>query len=99
MIRVLVVYPRSEGSTFDTDYYVNSHMPMVAEKWPQVTKWEVDVAGDGQPHHAVGHIYFDSAESLGAAMAGPSTGEIMADVPNYTSVQPAMYMSEVVASS
>ena len=99
MIRLLVVYPRSEGSTFDTDYYVSSHMPMVASKWPQVTKWEVDVAAPDQPHHAIGYLYFESMASLGEAMGGPSTGEVMGDIPNYTTVQPAMYVSEVAASS
>jgi uncharacterized protein (TIGR02118 family) len=99
MIRILVVYPRSEDSTFDTDYYVGSHMPMVAQKWPQVTRWEVDLAGPDQPHHAVGHIYVDSMDAFGAAMAEPGTGDVMSDIVNYTNVQPTMYVSEVAASS
>ena len=28
MIKVSVLYPNTEGSKFDLDYYVNSHMPM-----------------------------------------------------------------------
>ena len=32
MIKVSVFYPAGEGSTFDMDYYCNSHMPMVASE-------------------------------------------------------------------
>lgn len=99
MIRILVVYPRSEGSTFDADYYVKSHMPLVATKWPQVTRWEVDLAGADQPHHAVGYLYVPSMEALGEAMASPATGDVMGDLPNYTNVAPQMYVGEVAASS
>ena len=74
-------------------------MPMVAEKWPQVTRWEVDLAGPDQAHHAVGHIYVDSMEAFGEAMASPGTGDVMSDIVNYTNTQPVMYVGEVAASS
>ena len=32
MIKVSVLYPNTEGSRFDMDYYVNKHMPMVQSK-------------------------------------------------------------------
>ena len=28
MIRVSILYPNKEGSLFDLDYYLNTHMPM-----------------------------------------------------------------------
>jgi uncharacterized protein (TIGR02118 family) len=33
---------------------------------------------------AMGHLYFDSVEAFQAAF-GPHAGEIMGDIPNYTS--------------
>jgi len=30
-IKVTILYPNSEGTTFDMNYYANTHMPMVAE--------------------------------------------------------------------
>ncbi len=32
MIKVSVLYPHSDGTSFDMDYYCNNHMPMVREK-------------------------------------------------------------------
>jgi uncharacterized protein (TIGR02118 family) len=43
------------------------------------------------------HLYFDSMEAMGAAMASPKTAEIMADVANYTNITPVMQISEVVS--
>ena len=31
MIRVSVMYPNSEGATFDIEYYTKNHIPMVNE--------------------------------------------------------------------
>ncbi len=39
---------------------------------------------------------FESLEALGAAMGEPRTGEILADVANYTTIAPVMQTSEVV---
>jgi uncharacterized protein (TIGR02118 family) len=99
VIRASVLYPRSDGTTFDNDYYVSTHMPLIAANWPQLAKWEVDLATPDQPHHAIGYLYFDSMEDFGAAMGSPGTGAVMGDVPNYTNVQPQIYVSEVAASS
>jgi uncharacterized protein (TIGR02118 family) len=99
MIRVLVLYPRSDNSTFDVDYYQQSHMPLVGKTWSQVSRWEVDLGGPDQPHHAVAHIVFPSAEAFGEAMSSPGTPAVMADVANYTNVQPQMYISEIAATS
>jgi uncharacterized protein (TIGR02118 family) len=99
MIHVTVAYPRSEGSTFDSDYWIGTHMPMVASGWPQVKKWEADLGVDGQPFHAVAHIYFDSMEDFQAAMGEPGSGQIMGDLPNYFAGAPVMQISTVAATS
>ena len=40
---------------------------------------------------------FESMDALGAAMGNPGTGEILADVANYTTIAPVMQTSEVVS--
>jgi hypothetical protein len=35
MIKVSVLYPEGDGSTFNMDYYLNRHIPMVREKLGQ----------------------------------------------------------------
>jgi uncharacterized protein (TIGR02118 family) len=93
MIRLMVTYPRGEATTFDADYWTGTHMPLVSSSWNEVVRWEADLGAADGPNYAVAHIYFDSQESMGAAMA------VMADIPNYTDVEPAMQVYTVAASS
>jgi uncharacterized protein (TIGR02118 family) len=95
MIRVSVFYPSSEGSTFDHDYYKNSHVPLCESTWNPAST-QIDRGIDG-PNVAAVHIMFDSAEAMQTAMALPGTADIMADVANYTSITPVLQVSEVVS--
>ena len=101
MIKVSVMYPKTSSSKFDIDYYCNRHMPMVQKKLGSALKrMAVDhglaggAPGSAPPYAAIGHLYFDSVEAFQAAF-GPHAKEIMADIPNYTDVQPAVQVSEV----
>jgi uncharacterized protein (TIGR02118 family) len=93
MIRVSVFYPAGDGTTFDHDYYRNTHVPMCTKAWN--VKAEIDKGTSG-PYAAAVHFFFDSPEKVQAAMAGPEIGAIMADLPNYTNTQPVIQTSEVV---
>jgi len=95
MIRVSVLYPASDGTTFDIDYYRSKHMDIVRRVMPGVQRIEVDQAVNG-PYVAAGHLYFDSMEALGAAMGSPTAGEAMADVPNFTNATPVMQVSQIL---
>jgi uncharacterized protein (TIGR02118 family) len=101
MIKVSILYPYSEGKAFDMKYYCEKHMPMVKEKLGSACKSiavEQGIAGGapGTPptYVAMGHIYCESIEAFLAAFE-PHTAQIMADVPNYTPIQPIVQMSEV----
>jgi uncharacterized protein (TIGR02118 family) len=43
---------------------------------------------------AMGHLYFDSSEAFQTTF-GPHAETIMADIPNYTDIQPTIQISEV----
>lgn len=101
MIKVSVFYPYTAGKKFDIAYYVEKHMPMVRRELGAACKGlavEHGVAGAeaGAPptYIAMGHAFFDSAEAFQAAWA-PHAEAIMGDVPNYTTIQPIMQVSEV----
>lgn len=101
MIKVSVMYANEDGKKFDMDYYCNNHIPMVQEKLgAALLKAEVDEGlGGGAPdapaaYVAMGHIYFESMDSFQTAFA-PHAGEIMADIPNYTDIEPSIQVSEV----
>jgi len=101
MIKVSVFYPNEEGKKFNMDYYLNSHIPMVQEKLGEALKGcavEQGIGGaePGSPatYVAMGHLLFDSVEAFQGAF-GPHSEEIMADIPNYTDIQPTIQISEV----
>jgi uncharacterized protein (TIGR02118 family) len=94
MIRLSVFYPSSEGSTFDHDYYREKHVPLAVKAWG-LDGAEIDKGVDG-PYVAAVHFKFASQEALGAAMGSPGTGEVLADVANYTNITPVLQTSEIV---
>ena len=74
MIRVSVLYPNSEGTHFDEDYYVNNHLPMVADKLASaMVRYEIDkgisgaTPGSPAPFVAGVHMFFDSLQSFQGA--------------------------------
>jgi uncharacterized protein (TIGR02118 family) len=95
MFKVSVLYPKSDSSTFDMDYYRDKHIPLV-NRILKPARVEIDKSVDG-PFMAMCHLYFASQEALQAGMGAPDVGETMADVPNYTNVQPQIQISEVLA--
>ena len=99
MIRVNVMYPKQDGGSFDYDYYLNTHMPLVGERWRDVVR-SVEVyrglsgaGGADEPYVTVASLKFDSVEALQQAMEahGP---EIMGDVPNFTNIDPVIQIEE-----
>ena len=94
MIRFSVLYPVTEGATFDHDYYRNKHVPLAVKTWG-LDGADIDKGVDG-PYVAAVHFQFESVEAMGTAMAVEGTGTIMADVANYTNIAPVMQTSEIV---
>jgi uncharacterized protein (TIGR02118 family) len=101
MIKVSVLYPNSAGNRFDMDYYCTRHLPMVQEKLGTACKGVSVDKGLGSPEPgapapfvAMGHLLFDSIEDFQAAF-GPHAATFMADIPNYTDIQPTIQISSV----
>lgn len=94
MIRLSVFYPKTEGATFDHDYYRDSHVPLACKAWG-IEGAQIDKGVNG-PYEAAVHFTFESLDAIGEAMARPGTGEVMADVANYTTITPVMQTSEIV---
>jgi len=92
MIRLSVFYPVTEGATFDHDYYRATHVPMALQAWGLETA-EIDRGVDG-PYAAAVHFKFESLDAMGTAMASPQTGDVLADVANFTTIAPVLQTSE-----
>jgi uncharacterized protein (TIGR02118 family) len=102
MIRVSVLYPNDAGKKFDVDYYINKHMKLVSERLKSfgIVRTEVDkgIAGGAPgapaPYVCIGHVYMNSLADFQKGM-GTHGKEIMADIPNYTNIQPTIQISEI----
>jgi uncharacterized protein (TIGR02118 family) len=95
VIRFSVMYPATDGATFDHDYYCDSHVPLATRSWKPVSV-EIDRAING-PYVAAVHFVFASADDMNAALASDKTAEIAADVANYTTIAPVHQISEIVS--
>jgi uncharacterized protein (TIGR02118 family) len=102
MIKVSVIYPNSDGKSFDMDYYCNKHVPMVLQLMGDACKGSAIEAGlsgiepgSPAPYRAMGHLYFDSVAAFAESL-GPHAAVISGDIPNYTDIQPLVQISEVM---
>jgi len=101
MIKVSVLYPNRPGAKFDMTYYCEKHIPMVQQKLGAACKRvavEHGTAGmaPGAPPAfiAMGHLYCDSVAAFQTAFA-PHAQTIMADIANYTDIEPTIQISDV----
>jgi len=102
LIKVSVMYPFSEGKTFNMAYYESKHMPMVAA-WlgDNLVKYTIEkgvasgIPNQPLPYMAIGIFYIKNLEEYQKAIA-PNRDAIRADFPNYTDVAPVILVSEVV---
>jgi len=101
MIKVSVMYPNSDGSTFDMDYYLTKHIPMVGQKLGAALKSATVerglsgmTPGSAPVYRVVCHLGFDSVGAFESSF-GPHAAEILADIPKYTNTLPTVQVSEV----
>ncbi|HEY2349320.1 MAG TPA: EthD family reductase [Puia sp.] len=101
MFKVAILYPNSDGKTFDFDYYEKKHMPMVAGFiGKNLYFYEIDkgLAGrtpnDKVPYLAVGYFYVKDMDEYSNAIK-QHMDTILSDFKNYTNIQPVIQISEV----
>lgn len=101
MIKVSVLYPHKDGGNFDMEYFLAKHMRLVRERLGASLKSlavEQGIAGgapDSPPPFAVMcHLGF---AEIGAFKSGMEShgAEFMADIPNFTNIEPTIQVSEV----
>lgn len=102
MILVTVMYPAGPGTSFDTDYYLKTHMPLVRDRWtPHGLKGTQVLRGAGKPdgsapdYQMMALLTFGSLDDFKAA--GKAAGrEIFADIPNFTNTQAVVQINEIL---
>lgn len=103
MINISSIYPKKEGSRFDFDYYLNTHMPMSIERLAGAKGFKGVSVERGinienpkieSSYVAMCHYYFDSLEDFLQAFE-PHTEELQTDIINYTDIEPIIQINEV----
>ena len=98
MIVISILYPRTDDSTFDMDYYTATHMPLFADALGEACQgWGAASVAAGK-YAAIGWATVTSQDAFNQAMAARGA-EIMGDVPNYTNVQPELLIGEYAGGS
>lgn len=94
MANLVVSYPVHEGATFDADYYRDTHIPLVEASWGGcgMTGAEILWPADGtQSLAAMVVLRFADGAAIDAALTAPGTAAVMADIANFTNIQPSIY--------
>lgn len=102
MILVTVMYPVGPQTTFDTEYYMQKHIPLVKERWTahglknaQVLRGTAKPDGSAPDYQMMALLTFGSLEDFKSA--GKAHGrEIFADIPNFTNAQAAVQINDVL---
>jgi uncharacterized protein (TIGR02118 family) len=103
MFRVVMLYPQTNDSRFDMDYFLNKHIPRIREIFKDLGLRNIEVqqgiasAAPGQPapFMCISSFLFDKLEDFQQGMAAQGAW-IVGDVPNYTNVQPQIQISNLV---
>ena len=103
MTKISILYPNRNGSRFDMNYYLNTHMPMSIERLSMAKGFRgVSVErgmsgttpGSAPAYVAMCHFMFDSVEDFLAAFT-PHAAVLQGDIPNYTDVEPTIQVNEI----
>jgi uncharacterized protein (TIGR02118 family) len=96
--QVVILYPREKGATFDKDYYLSSHMAMVAKHWKKhgLKSYAVTELNEDAEYMISCILEFESLEGFGAAVADPITKEVMGDVEKFSNVKPVLMHGGVI---
>lgn len=102
-INLSIFYPGGDDITFDTDYCIHKHLPMVRQLLGDAVKGvtlETGVSGGAPgsdpPYAAVVNLYFENIAACNDSFEA-SAGKIIADVHFFTNSRPFIQIGEVSA--
>jgi uncharacterized protein (TIGR02118 family) len=101
MITVNVLYRHSDSATFNMNYYLDTHIPLIRRLLGAALKGVLVQQGTGggapgtPPEYGVITVLsFESLEAFQAVFP-PHAPAVMADLANFTNVQPTIQFSNV----
>jgi uncharacterized protein (TIGR02118 family) len=106
MIKLTVLYPNTENSHFDMDYYLQKHTPLVKDRLTPLGLTNVELSagvagmapGAAAPYAMITNLCFNSMEGLQQSLMTHGA-ELIADIANFTNVQAEMLITQPVESA
>lgn len=103
-IQITVLYPNTSDATFNMDYYLKSHMPMVAEEFGpynfqgySVLKLIGTPDPNTKPEYSMqATLQFKSIEDFRKAL-GDKAVKVLGDVPNFSNKEPMLMIGQKMA--
>ena len=92
MVTMYVTYSGDTDVPFDRGYWIDSHLPLVQECWEPhglVSVAGFFPSGEGRGLVAIAPCVFRDEAAMHAALASPESERVMADVTNFTSIEPS----------
>lgn len=103
MYILTVIYPKSDGATFDFDYFRTKHLPEVGEAfgsfglgYASVLRGEQSLDGSDPAYFAIAILSFATEEGARAALASDGAKALSADFANFTNAAPVMQFNTSV---
>jgi uncharacterized protein (TIGR02118 family) len=101
MITVNVLYRNTDSLQFNMNYYLNTHIPLIAKLLAPALKGTVvqhgvsgAAPGTTPAYRVITQLSFDSMESFQGAF-GPHAATVMGDLPNFCNEPPTVQISDV----
>jgi len=102
---ITVLYENVDDATFDLDYYMATHMPLVEAKFKPfgIKGWRVLKAvgtpsGEKPRYSIIANLEFDTAEHFKAAVAAEG-GAVFGDVHNFSNKAPVVVIGDLVGTA
>lgn len=102
MYRVVIMYPKTETSNYNMEYYLNHHLPLIRGLFKKIINIEVDQGirnafpDQPMPYYTISYFYFETIEDFQEGiMAGAN--DIMEDLAKFSNVQPIIQINEIVS--
>lgn len=90
-----VLYPNEDDTSFNMDYYLASHMPLVQKGFEQhglqgwsVLEFKPDAQGNKPKYCVQATLVFDNPDDLQKALKSEDAGPIFGDIPNFCNKSP-----------
>jgi uncharacterized protein (TIGR02118 family) len=103
MYILTITYPKSDGATFDFDYFRTKHLPEVGKAfqpfglgYATVLRGEESVGGGDPAYFAITILSFAMEAAARNAVASEAGKALAADIANFTTVTPVMQFNTSV---